>query len=104
MTNVNIVLIFMNSNKLFKISENYECFKNLLQQFQFAVESLMYIMLRTCLNITFIVFVINCYIFNLFKAYFKAVKKIFCYFKNTAHYCLIFHKNLQSLTDYTNSD
>ena len=61
-------------------------------------------MLRTHLNIIFIVFVINHYIFNSFKTYFKTVKKIFHYFKNIIHYYLIFYKNLQLLTDYINFD
>ena len=54
----------------------------------------MYVILRIYLNIIFIILMINYYIFNLFKTYFKAVKKIFYYFKNIVHYCLIFYENL----------
>ena len=104
MIDMNAVSIFINDNKLFKAFKNYKCFKDLLQQFQSAVEFLMYAILKTHSDIIFTVSMISYYIFNSFKTHFKTVKKIFHYFKNIIYYYLIFHRDLQSLISYINSN
>jgi hypothetical protein len=65
MWNCKSLIIFMNvSCRLIKISDEYTADKSLRINYQSIVKSLMYIMLKTRLDITYFVSMINRYVFN----------------------------------------
>ncbi len=92
------------SCRLIKVFDEYTIDKNLRTSYQLIVRSLMYIMLKTRLNITYFISMINRYVFNLIQNHWQAVKRIFRYLRKTHQMKLIFRETLKSLNDYTNSN
>lgn len=64
----------------------------------------MYAILGTCPDLAFAVSVVSCYSSNPNKAHWSAVKRIFCYIKETLDLQLIFRGALSLLTGYTDAD
>jgi hypothetical protein len=99
------LIILMNvSCRLIKISDEYTVDKSLRINYQSIVKSLMYIMLKTRLDIAYFISMINRYVFNLIQIHWQAVKRIFCYLRETYQMKLMFRETLKFLEDYTNSN
>ncbi len=99
------LIIFMNvSCRLIKISDEYTADKSLRISYQSIVKSLMYIMLKTRLDITYFISIISRYVFNLTQIHWQAVKRIFRYLQETYQMKLMFREALRLLKDYTNSN
>ena len=71
-----------------------------------AVVNLIYAMVCTRPNLTYVVSLVNRFMSNLMKAHWKAIEWIMRYLKGTTNICLIFGPNVStnSLVGYTNSD
>ncbi len=105
MWNCKSLIIFMNvSCRLIKTSDEYIVDKNFKINYQLIVRSLMYIMLKIRLNITYFISMINRYVFNFIQTHWQAVKRIFRYLRETHQMKLMFREALKSLKNYTNSN
>ena len=101
----NAMSIFMNNNiKLTIFDVEYICFFDEKLRYQSIVESLMYAMFDTRLDIIYVVSAINRYASNFNNNHWTVVKKIFRYFRHSLDLRFIFFDFLQSLVDYTNVD
>jgi hypothetical protein len=100
-----LLITFMNvSCCLIKISDEYTADKSLRINYQSIVRSLMYIMLKTRLNITYFISMINRYVFNFIQTHWQTIKRIFRYLRKTHRMKLMFREALKSLKSYTNSN
>jgi hypothetical protein len=82
MWNCKSLIIFMNvSCRLIKIFDEYIVDKSFKINYQLIVKSLMYIMLKTRLDITYFISMINRYVFNLTQIHWQAIKRIFRYLR-----------------------
>jgi hypothetical protein len=98
------LIIFMNvSCRLNKIFDEYTIDKSLRISYQSIVKSLMYIMLKTRLDIIYSISMINWYVSNLTQSHWQAVKRIFRYLRKTYQMKLIFREALK-LLDVASSD
>jgi hypothetical protein len=99
------LIIFMNvSCRLIKIFDEYIADKSLKINYQSIVKSLMYIMLKTRLDITYFISMINRYVFNFIQTHWQAIKRVFRYLRETHQMRLIFRETLKFLKNYTNSN
>jgi hypothetical protein len=99
------LIILMNvSCRLIKASDEYITDISLKISYQSIVKSLMYIMLKTRLDITYFISVISRYVFNLTQIHWQTIKSIFRYLRETYQMKLMFREALKSLKDYTNSN
>ncbi len=105
MWNCKSLIILMNvSCRLIKILDEYTVDKSLRISYQSIVKSLMYIMLKTRLDITYFISVISRYVFNLIQTHWQAIKRIFRYLRKTYQMKLMFRETLKFLKNYTNSN
>jgi hypothetical protein len=99
------LITFMNVLcRLIKVFDEYIVDKNLKINYQSIVRSLMYIMLKTRFDITYFIFVINRYVFNLIQIHWQVIKRIFRYLRKTYQMKLMFRETLKFLKNYTNSN
>jgi hypothetical protein len=99
------LIILMNvSCRLIKAFDEYTADKSLRISYQSIVRSLMYIMLKTRLDITYFISMISRYVFNLTQIHWQAVKRIFRYLRKTYQMKLMFRETLKLLKNYTNSN
>jgi hypothetical protein len=99
------LIIFMNvSCRLIKIFDEYIIDKSFKINYQSVVRSLMYIMLKTRLDIAYSISVISRYASNIIQSHWQAVKRIFRYLRKTYQMKLTFREALKLLKSYTNSD
>jgi hypothetical protein len=97
------LITFMNvSCRLIKTFDEYIADKNFKISYQSIVRSLIYIMLKTRLDITYFILIINRYVFNFIQIHWQAVKRIFRYLRKTYQMKLIFRETLRFLKNYTN--
>ena len=61
-------------------------------------------MLRTRLDIAYIISLINWYLINFISTHWNAIIRIFWYFKNIIHYEFVYKGSLKNLFDYINFD
>ena len=61
-------------------------------------------MLKTRLNLIYVIFVINKYIFNFIDIHWKTVKRIFRYIRKTLDLRLIFNETFEFFAEYINID
>ncbi len=73
-------------------------------QYQKAVRSLMYIMLQTCSDITFIISTVSQFTQNFNMSHYNAVKRIFKYLTDTMNLSVIYDITDNDLIDYTDAD
>jgi hypothetical protein len=92
------------SYRFVKIFDEYTVDKSLRINYQSIVKSLMYIMLRTRLDITYFISMISRYVFNLTQTHWQTIKRIFRYLRKTYQMKLMFREALKFLKSYTNSD
>jgi hypothetical protein len=105
MWNCKSLIIFMNvSCRLIKIFDEYIADISLRTSYQSIMKSLMYIMLKTRLDITYFISIISRYVFNLIQTHWQAIKRIFRYLRKTYQMKLMFREALRSLKNYTNSN
>ena len=94
--NVNLHLNF--------VFEKYEIFIKLKTKYQFVVDSLIYVMLKTRLDNIYTIFVINRFFFNSTKIHMIVVKRNFRYLKQIINWEFVFRENFQTLSNYSNSN
>jgi hypothetical protein len=105
MWNCKSLIIFMNvSYRFVKVFDEYIVDKNLTINYQSIVRSLMYIMLKIRLDITYFISMISRYVFNFIQTHWQAIKRIFRYLRKTYQMKLMFRETFKSLKNYTNSD
>jgi hypothetical protein len=105
MWNYKSLIIFMNvSCRLIKISDEYTADKSLKISYQSIVKSLMYIMLKTRLDIAYFISMINRYVFNLIQIHWQTIKRIFRYLRKKYQMKLMFRETLKFLKSYMNSN
>jgi len=75
-----------------------------IQQYQKAVRSLMYIMLQTCSDIIFAVSTVSQFAQNLNASHYNTVKQIFKYLIDTMNLSVIYDITDNDLISYTNAD
>ena len=92
------------SRKLQSARENYVASRKLCEDYQSAVRSLMYIMLKTRPNIAYAVSLVSRYLVNPTQTHWNAVVRIFRYLRDTMHYELVYKGSLQALIEYIDSD
>jgi hypothetical protein len=101
--NCKSLIIFINvSCRLIKIFDEYTIDKSFKINYQLIVRSLMYIMLKTRLDIIDSISIINRYVFNLIQSYWQTIKRIFRYLRKTYQMKLTFRKALKFFENYTN--
>ncbi len=99
------LIILMNvSCRLIKIFDEYTIDKSLKINYQSIVRSLMYIMLKTRLDIIYSISMINRYVSNLTQSHWQAVKRIFRYLREIYQMKLTFREALKLFESYINSD
>jgi hypothetical protein len=82
MWNCKLLIIFINvSCRLIKIFDEYTIDKNFKINYQLIVRSLMYIMLKTRLDIIYSISMINDYVSNFTQSHWQAIKRIFRYLR-----------------------
>ncbi len=64
----------------------------------------MYVMLNIKLNIIYLIFVINRYIFNSIQTHQQTIKRLFCYLREIYEMKLMFQNSFRQLQNYTNFD
>ena len=94
----------MNNNALKVVDFNYIIIVKQRQIYQFVVNFLMYVMLKTRSDFVYAVFIISKYVFNFINIHQKIVKRIFCYIRETLDLCLIFNEVFEFLAEYINVD
>ena len=72
--------------------------------YQFIVDFLMYVMLKTRSDLVYVVFVISRYVFNLIDIHWKIVKRIFYYIWRTFDLRFIFNEILEFSIEYIDVD
>jgi len=77
---------------------------SVIQQYQKAVRSLMYIMLQTHSDIIFTISTVSQFAQNFNTSHYNAVKRIFKYLTDTINLDVIYNITDDSLIDYTNAD
>ena len=92
------------SRKLQSAREGYVASKKLCENYQSAVESLMYVMLETRPDIAYAISLVSRYSVNPTQAHWNTVVRIFRYLRDTMHYELVYKGSLQALTGYIDSD
>jgi len=75
-----------------------------IQQYQKAVKSLMYIMLQTCSDITFAVFTVSQFAQNFNTSHYNIVKRIFKYLADTMNLDVIYDITDDDLISYIDAD
>ena len=98
------IAIFMNSNVLKVVDFNHIVIVEQRHVYQFVVDFLMYVMLKIRLDLVYVVFVINKYVFNFIDTHWKIVKRIFRYIQKTLDFRLTFSEALESFVKYTDVD
>ena len=101
----NFMIIFMKINIKFIVVEvDYICFVNDKHCYQSIVDFFMYVMLEIRSNITYVVSIINRYVFNFNESHWKIVKRIFRYFRHILNFRFTFIDILQLLKNYIDVD
>ena len=98
------VAIFINNNVLKAAGFNHVVIIEQRYVYQSAIDFLMYVMLKIRLDFAYVVFVINRYVFNFIDIYWKIVKRIFCYIRETLDLRLIFNEVLKFFAEYIDVD
>ena len=105
MWNANYKVTLMNVNIKFELADfNYICLVLDKLRYQFVVNSLMYAMFETRLDIVYAISIVSRYAFNFTKNHWKTVIKIFKYLRHFLDLFFIFFEFLRSLTDYIDVD
>jgi len=95
---------FMNSDAVLMKKSITQADITVIWRYQKAVRSLMYIMLQTHSDITFIIFTVSQFAQNPNTSHYNAVKWIFKYLTDTMNLSVIYDITDDSLIDYTNAD
>ena len=98
------IAIFMNNNVLKIVDFDHVIIVEQRHVYQFVVDFLMYVMLKTRSDLAYVIFVINKYVFNFINPHWKVVKQIFHYIRKTLDLRLIFNEVLEFLAEYTDVD
>ena len=99
-----LITIFMNNNILKVVNSDHVVIVEQRHAYQFIINSLMYVMLKTRFNLVYVVFVINKYVFNFIDIHWKTVKRIFRYIRKTLDLRLIFSEAFEFFAEYINVD
>ncbi len=94
---------FMNSDAVLMKSTT-QADITVIWRYQKAVRSLMYIMLQTCSDITFVISTVSQFAQNLNTLHYNAVKRIFKYLTDTMNLNVTYGITDDSLIDYTDAD
>ena len=98
------IVIFMNNNVLKVVDFNHIVIVKQRHVYQFAIDFLIYVILKTRFDFVYVVFMINKYVFNFINIHWKIVKRIFCYIRKTLDFRLIFNKTFESFIKYIDVD
>ena len=94
------IIIFMNNNILKVFDFSHLVIAEQRYVYQFIVDFLMYVILKTRFDFIYVVFVINRYVFNFINIHWKTIKRIFRYIQKTLNFRLIFNKILEFFIEY----
>ncbi len=95
---------FMNSDAVLMKKSITQADITVIWRYQKAVRSLMYIMLQTHSDITFVISTVSQFAQNLNMSHYNAVKRIFKYLTDTMNLNVIYGITDNSLIDYINAD
>jgi hypothetical protein len=84
--NLAVTLIDSNRSNLVPAPKDYTTSQDEIKEYQRAISSLMYAMLRSRPDIAFVVSIVSRFALNLTAKHIKAVKRILRYLKGTLNY------------------